>query len=62
MARQDSNVSDYSDILAKIEEEMGTEPKDLDIAVENPEKVVKTMESYIAFSVKTKVCSNSCLC
>lgn len=34
---------------------MGSGPKDLDITVDNPEKIVKTMESYIAFTVKTKV-------
>lgn len=34
---------------------VGNDPKDLDIVVDNPEKFVKTMESYIAFSVKTKV-------
>lgn len=46
-----------TDLLAKIEEEMGVgnDPKDLDVVVDNPEKCVKTMESYIAFSVKTKV-------
>ncbi|XP_067943314.1 sorting nexin-30-like [Watersipora subatra] len=59
VSRQGSNISDYAEILAKIEEEMGSEPKDLDIVVDNPEKVVKAMESYIAFSVRTKTtCSD----
>ncbi|KAF6018935.1 SNX7 [Bugula neritina] len=50
----DSPLSDNFDILAKIDEEMGSAPQDLAVTVDNPEKVVKTMESYIAFSVKTK--------
>lgn len=41
--------------MAQIEEEIGDGPKDLDVSVENPEKIVKTMESYVAFTVKTKV-------
>lgn len=54
-----SGTSDHADLLAQIEEEMGTEPKDLDVSVDNPEKVIKTMESYIAFTVKTKVFTGS---
>mgnify|MGYP001792585361 CR=1 FL=1 len=50
-----SGGSFESDLMAQIEEEIGDGPKDLDVTVENPEKIVKTMESYVAFSVKTKV-------
>lgn len=57
--RAQSATSELSetDLLAKIEAEMGigNDTKDIDIVVDNPEKLVKTMESYIAFSVKTKV-------
>lgn len=51
----DTDLSLESDLLAQIEEEMNSGPKDFDVLVEDPEKVVKTMESYVAFTVKTKV-------
>lgn len=53
-ASSDADMSE-SDLMAQIEEEMSSGPKDIDIIVENPEKIVKTMESYVAFTVKTKV-------
>lgn len=53
-----SNTSGMSldgDLLAQVEEEMGAGTKDLDVTVDAPEKVVKTMESYVVFNVRTKV-------